>query len=1093
MKRQIWMNLWMCFLVLCLASTAVWAQSTAQISGRVSDQSGAVLPGVEVTATQADTGLTRTVVTNETGSYTMPNLPIGPYRLEATLPGFRTFAQTGIVLAVGSNPLINVSLEVGQVSETVEVQADAALVETRATGVGQLIDNVRVLELPLNGRQVTELIILSGAAVGGGAQTTSRTWPTDSISVGGGLNNGLTYLLDGGTHNDPYGNLNLPLPFPDALQEFKVETSAVPAQYGQHSAGAVNAVTKSGTNSFHGSLFEFVRNKVFNARNAFAAERDGLKRNQFGGVVGGPIVRNKVFFFAGHQTTLQRSAPNEITGYVPTAQMLAGDWTTVSSPSCNQGRQITLRAPFINNRIDPALFSAPAVNLIKRTPSTADPCGRLLFARKSNLDEQMTVARVDYQRSEKHSLFGRYERAGIDQPSDYDGKTWFSMTQPDYIRRAHSLVLGDTYSISANFVSSFRSTLLRTINPKTIKNDLFTLSDLGVKSVYYPADYPKLVLSTVTGAWATGANHAPGVTNSTVYQFAEDLSWIRGAHQIGFGANFIHSMMNYTASTSAAGQINFNSTNTGLALGDFMIGKPNSWVQSQISTQYPRQNYIGLYLQDTWKANSRLTVNAGLRWEPFMWPYDANALTPRFDKKAFDQGLQSTVFKNAPAGILFAGDPGVPNIGTSQNETRWMHFAPRLGLSLDPNGDGLMVVRAAYGIFFDYPHFNNFGGLRNTPPRNVSVSIPNPVGGFEDPWQGYPGGSPFPVTINANVSFPTATAYTIIPVDLKNSYIHQWNVSIQKQVGTDWLVSGNYLGSSVIHQLTGEQVNPVVYDPRASCVLAGRTFTPCSQTSNANQRRLLSLENQTRGAAFSNIGLISDGGTRSFNGMVLSIQRRRSRGVTIQGNYTWSHCIDEGYADVIQTTTGGVPDQRGLNRGNCELDRRHNFNMSSVYETPTFANSTLRVLGTGWRISGIVRALTGAQLTVSTGVTSLGYSPTSQDDRPRQILASPYAANKSTDQWLNPAAFERPVLGAYGPLARRANVAGPGTIRIDMGLTRSFRIREGHSLEFRAEAFNLPNHVNPGNPVTSLSDPTFGRIQSAGDERIIQMALKYVF
>ena len=231
-------------LFLCLCSSIAWGQSTAQIKGTVTDQSGAVLPGVEVTATQTETGLTRSVVSNETGSYVLPNLPVGPYRLEAGLPGFRKFAQTGIVLQVGGNPVINISLAVGQVADTVEVQADAALVETRATGVGQVIDNVRVLELPLNGRQVTELIILSGAAVGGGTQGTNRTWPTDVISVGGGLNNGLSYILDGGTHNDPYGNLNLPLPFPDALQEFKVETSAVPAQYGQHSAGAMNAVTR---------------------------------------------------------------------------------------------------------------------------------------------------------------------------------------------------------------------------------------------------------------------------------------------------------------------------------------------------------------------------------------------------------------------------------------------------------------------------------------------------------------------------------------------------------------------------------------------------------------------------------------------------------------------------------------------------------------------------------------------------------------------------------------------------------------------------------------------------------------------------------
>ncbi len=1084
-------------LFLCLCSSIAWGQSTAQINGTVTDQSGAVLPGVEVTATQTETGLTRSVVSNETGSYVLPNLPVGPYRLEAGLPGFRKFAQTGIVLQVGGNPVINISLAVGQVADTVEVQADAALVETRATGVGQVIDNVRVLELPLNGRQVTELIILSGAAVGGGTQGTNRTWPTDVISVGGGLNNGLSYILDGGTHNDPYGNLNLPLPFPDALQEFKVETSAVPAQYGQHSAGAMNAVTKSGTNDLHGSLFEFVRNKVFNARNAFAEQRDGLKRNQFGGVLGGPIVRNKLFFFAGHQMTLQRSVPVENTAFVPTAQMLAGDWTTVASPACNQGRQITLRAPFQNNRIDPAQFTTPALNLIKRSPTSSDPCGKALFGRKSNSDDTMTLGRIDYQRSDKHSLFGRYELARLDAPSDYDGKTWFSLGQGDYIRRAHSFVLGDTYSISPNMVSSFRGTLLRTTNEKTVKADLFNFSDLGVKGLWYPSNYPKIITIQVQGAFSSGpggaAMHTPGVTNSTVYQFAEDLSLIHGAHQIGFGANFIHSNMNYTASTATPGMFVFNSTNTGLSLGDFMTGKPNSWTQSQISAQYKRQHYIGMYIQDTWKATSKLTLNAGVRWEPFLFPYDARAKTARFQKDSFDKGLRSTVFKNAPAGVLFSGDPGVPDTGYSESSARWLHFAPRLGLAFDPKGDGLTVVRAAYGIFFDYPHFNNFAGLRNTPPRNVNVSIPQPVGGFEDPWQGYPGGNPLPVTIDQNFIFPLASVYTIVPVDLKTAYVNAWNLSVQKQVGSDWLLSGNYVGNSVVHQLNGAQINPAIYLPGASCVIAGRTFSPCSTTGNTNQRRVLYLQDPVQGQYYSSVGIINDGGTRSYNAMVLSVQRRRVKGVTVQGNYTWSHCIDDGYTDTIQQGGTALPERRGLYRSNCELDRRHNMNMSAVYETPQFANSTLRVLGTGWRVSGIVRILSGAQLAVATGLGSLGIAPDATDEVARQILPSPYAEKKTINQWLNPAAFITPVLGAYGPLIHAANVTGPGSIRVDIGLTRTFRLREKQSLEFRAEAFNAPNHVNPLNPVTSLSDPSFGRILSAADPRIMQMALKFVF
>src|SRR5438270_1012523 len=286
--RDIGINVAVAFLFCMLTCSVGMAQSSAQVSGAMKDQTGALLPGTEVTMTQTETGLKRTTVTDETGSYSLPNLSIGPYRLEASLPGFRMHVQTGIVLQVNSNPVINIVLQVGQISDEVEVQANAALVETRSTAVGQVMENVRILELPLNGRQVTDLIVLSGAAVGGGAQatgtvTSGRNYPTDSISVGGGMNNGLVYILDGGTHNDPYNNLNLPLPFPDALQEFKVETSALPAQYGHHSSAAVNGVTKSGTNDFHVDLFEFLRNGAVNARNAFATSVDSLKRNHFGG------------------------------------------------------------------------------------------------------------------------------------------------------------------------------------------------------------------------------------------------------------------------------------------------------------------------------------------------------------------------------------------------------------------------------------------------------------------------------------------------------------------------------------------------------------------------------------------------------------------------------------------------------------------------------------------------------------------------------------------------------------------------------------------------------------------------------------------
>src|SRR5262245_42851495 len=406
---------------LFLSCTQMWAQATAQISGTVKDQSGAVLPGVEVTATQTDTGIARSVVTNETGSYVLPNLVTGPYKLEAALPGFRTFVQTGIVLQVNTAPVVNPVLEVGQVSEQVEVEANAALVETRASGVGQVIETQRIMELPLNGRQVTDLITLAGAAVT--TQTSSGRLfnGLPSISVGGGVPFGTDYSLDGANHMNFLLGATMPLPFPDATQEFKVESSGVTAQRGNSSAVAV--VTKSGTNEFHGDLFEFVRNDLFNATQYFAAVdpvtgdkvHSSLKRNQFGGTIGGPIAKNKLFFFGGFQDTILRQDPSNTEGFITTPAMLAGNWTAFASPACNSGSQRTLRAPFVNGgsspngtiyTIDPARYSKVATfianKVLESQPVAPDVCGRVIFGTPTQQNYKLFVGKVDYQKSAQH-------------------------------------------------------------------------------------------------------------------------------------------------------------------------------------------------------------------------------------------------------------------------------------------------------------------------------------------------------------------------------------------------------------------------------------------------------------------------------------------------------------------------------------------------------------------------------------------------------------------------------------------------------------------------------------------------------------------
>src|SRR5687767_5849904 len=454
--RRVLRQLFHAAAIVLLATAIVQGQagSTAQITGTVRDQSGGVLPGVDVTVTQTETGFTRSAVTDENGNYTLTSLPIGPYRLQASLSGFRTYQQTGIVLQVGSNPVINVPLAIGALTETVSVEAAAPLVETRSSSIGTVIENERVEELPLNGRNPVELIQLAGAAVPQGTASSRSMQGGQGIAVAGGQSFGVAYLLDGAMHNNPYDNLNLPLPFPDAMQEFRVETSAQNAQNGFHSGASVNIATKSGTNLFHGDLFEFTRNHRFNATSPFAAvdpatgkrRSDGLKRNQFGGTLGGPIKTDRMFFFGAYQGTNTDEAPADLITFVPTAAMLAGDFTAFASAACNTQGARTLGAPFANNRVAPSQLSPAAVRIAQQLPSTTDPCGRLTYSRQTKPRELQAIGKVDFQLSQDHSIFGRY------MATTYKYDPPFA-AQPDNIlvttlggrdNLAQSFALGDT-------------------------------------------------------------------------------------------------------------------------------------------------------------------------------------------------------------------------------------------------------------------------------------------------------------------------------------------------------------------------------------------------------------------------------------------------------------------------------------------------------------------------------------------------------------------------------------------------------------------------------------------------------------------------
>ena len=1094
MRRSAALLLASSFALFFSSPAAVFAQavSTAQINGTIKDSGGLALPGVTVTLTQTDTGLVRSDTTNETGSYVMTNLPVGPYRLEAMLQGFRTFAQTGIVLEVNSNPTLNITLQVGQLAETITVEGTAPLVETRNPGIGQVVTNEQVLELPLNGRQLTQLILTAGMAspsggLGSNALSTPRNYPSALISVAGGLANGMNYSLDGANHNDPYASVNLPLPFPDAMQEFKVETNALPAQYGFHSAAAVNAITKSGTNAVHGDAFEFLRDHRLNAKNAFAAidpttgkrRDDGLHRDQFGGTLGGPLIANKLFYFGGYQGTRIDVTPSTFFAFVPTGQMLAGDFSAITSPACNTGRTVALRAPFdASNRIAPALFSPAAVNIAARLPKTNDPCGRVDFTRKQHNFENLAIGRVDYTMSSKHTVFTRYQLARYKAQPDNDPNNVLAYFSSPINDTVQSVVVGDTYLLSSNSVSSFRFGY-NNINIQKPWIHQFDGPDVGIKMANM---MPGFLRVTVTGAFTLGNTGASSSsTPSNGLQLSEDLSIIRGAHQFGFGGSFIRQEIDGSTYINTTGPFTFSGATTGLALADFMIGRAQTFAQGNRIFLHDHSSYAGLYAQDAWTLTPRLTVNAGLRWEPYLPFVEDNGQFSHFDLAQWQSGVRSTVYKNAPTGVIFSGDPGYT--GKSAGSRDLWEFAPRISAALDVNGDGKMTVRSAWGRFYDLPHLWMLFGFATAPPLGSTLVVTGPS--LDDPFATVPGGNPFPLQRSADMTFPQFANWVTYPLDMKKWYADQWNISFQRQLGTSWAASANYVNSRGHRLPIGDNINPAVFQ-------AGAT------TANVNQRRTLFLQNPQQGQYYGNIIAIQTVGTSVYDALLLSLNRRASRGLSLTGNWTLSRCI----TDLINYEPGmagyalSKPGDVAFDRGSCGGgDRKHVLNGTAVYQIPAFARGTVGAITNNWQVSGIVRVQSGDHFNVVTGADSALTGQTNQ--RPNQISSDVY--KKQGNQWLNPAAFQAPAPGTYGNVPINAFI-GPGAFNLDMGITRSFHTGgNNREVQLRVELFNVLNTVQKLDPFTApnvyaaLNSPTFGQITTAADPRIVQLALKYVF
>jgi hypothetical protein len=1048
------------------------AVNNAQIHGVVQDPSGAVVPGAQVLATDTSTGAVQSTVSGADGSFVLPDLQVGQYSLEVTARGFSKYVQTGIVLEVGQNVQVNIGLKVGSANQEVQVSADAAMVETQDTSISEVMDQQRIVDLPLNGRQATDLILLSGGAAeppnaASRVVTTHDYVNSVGVSVSGGQINGNNYLLDGGDNNDSHSNINMPFPFPDALQEYSVQTNGISARYGLHPGSVINVVTKSGTNSIHGDLFEFVRTPSLNAQNIFSTptSRDALHRNQFGGTAGGPIVKSKLFFFEGYQYTDIHNITGSNIAYVPTAAMLAGNWTACP------GKTLVL---------NPATYSQPALNYAKLLPTSTDPCGKLTYAASNPSNEYQDVARIDWVRTPRNTIYGRYFILNYTNPYVYTLGNLLTLTRAGLVDRSQSVTLGDEMTISPTVINAIHFTYARLAVNRTDPPNMPSPANEGVNMFNGSPNFSYISVSNYFTIG--GGSNAPAKFVRNQYQWSDDTDWIRGKHHFSFGAEGIIGQMYQNNIYDANGYFNFNGKGgTGDALGDFLTGKVYQLTDTgqQVSNSYGK--YLGAYFEDDIQVNKSLNVHAGIRWEPSLPETQQYNEGDHIDFGAFAAGVRSSVFVNAPPGVFFYGDEGIPK-GYARGS--YNDYAPRVGFAWTPGGTGKQSIRSSFGIFYDQPETFTDSAFSLAPPWANGLTLTLPAGGFANPYQGYTGGDPFPNPFppTANAAFNMNGTYVNLPLNLHHPYMAQYDLSYERQLAADWSITVSYVGNKSTHMRSG-------YEQNAPQPAANAT------TGNETQRRILYQINSTEGAYYSTITMMNDGVNTTYNGLQASARHRMSHGYTLLFNYTYSHCLQdtETIGNKLQGNTQTSPTNMRFDYGPCDFDLRQNMNASFVYEGYKFNNHNLNLIAGGWSPSFLVSYNNGYPFSPLTGTddsaTGIGL------DRPNSVAGvNPYVKNTTPGnmQWINKSAFTANAVNSFGDTGMNS-LLGPHYVDTDVSIRKLIPTFREQNLELRFEFFNIFNHPNLEAPVNSLTSSGFGQIQAANPPRIMQLAGKYTF
>ena len=1141
------LNLFVAGLLLISSAAGGQIAGTANIQGTVTDSTGAVIPNATVTLTNEATQTTQTTKTSSAGVYLFPGVQVGQYDLSTTATGFKTYVQKGIVLDVGSSISVNPALVVGATTQSVEVHAGSLALQTEDPTLKQVIGQHAVTEMPLNGRLMTQLITLAPAATpapNNDIVGSKSSYQTISLSIAGGEGNTTLYELNGGDNMDYMVMSNLPYPFPDAVNQFDVETTVMGAQNGGEAGGMVNVVTKSGTNQFHGDAFEFIRNNVIDATNFFSTSPDQLHEDQFGGVIGGPIVRDKLFFFAGYQRTRTTSAEANSEVYVPTTDNLQGNWSVTDGPLCEaSGKMVQLYDPFsgvlLPGDIYPSTptYNASSLELDKYLPPpnpTIDinNCGLTSYTVPSDQFDNQFVTREDWMISPKQNAFFSVLYDGYQNPAFFNPTDIFVTVPAGVIETAENFTLGDTYTFTPHLVNAVHITVTRRTDNRGYNSADINATTLGV-NIY---QYSSVGLQVQEGKWNIG-----GGTDSLAHfddntlSLNDDATWVVGKNQFMFGGVWIQNQLNIGNVYEGNGQFNFNGefSGSGPAGGkiigdqnlDFLAGAMNTFQQSKEQQNALRGPFPSLYIQDVYQATPRLTLVGGLRWVPNIMPYDAKHRGLEFNQADFLANVHSTVYPNAPAGMLYYGDTGVSKRFTA--DSPW-DFSPNVGLTYDPTGKGRTLIRAGAELAYNLPNvFTSQRNQQNPPFATAYTNSPTATTGpliFSEPWQvGTTPTNPFPQPLipASNVAFFPQSQYIFMPAQFMDAYTMQWTVSVQQEVSRGWQLEADYIGNTTRHDPIGIAVDPAVFIPGVwglngtgcsgivttgpAAVTPGAAGAPCSTVGNEVSRFALTIESPVQGNLIQGGGggsnIIDDTATANYNGLVLSANHRLSNSFSMFANYTWSKCLN--IADASGDIGGNGPmdpNDPSLDYGPCGSNLGQVFNLSLVARSQFQFRSRLeKLLLDNWEFAPLLVTHSGSPVNVLSGedvsLTDVG------EDRPNKVPnVNPYnevafrkANTEGTREYLNPAAFtQNTVSGTYGNVSRNSLV-GPKYFDIDAEVSRLFPIHGTMTLDLRLESFNMLNHPNFGNPNATLNSSAFGRVSGASAARVFQGAIKFLF